>query len=378
MKIKLIATALTIVIITALIGGFTMAWFTDKDSTELAQFTAGTLKIEAGRINPPPGTLDDRWETVNIMPAEVVSSRQGTTPSGDPINLLRSDPYTVLVLDEGKNDKGFFSLGFDMDEDGNWLGRGGEIIVRFEDKISSYKSSIVLVVEDTWNDNWPLELADVYVSKDENGPWVYVGEARNDRGRPPQYYSNISVSVDEDEIDWFQYVKVIDKSDPRDPKAENMWDTHDGFDLNAIMVQQSEVVRWNPGDTDKIGYYVHNVGNKRAYVRGVITGRWEQKNEDGEWVPFVGEVEDVVEIELLSNNWYVKRVDGTDYYVYKNAIEPGEAVELYLNIHLKGEETKNEYQGKRYVLDASFDAIQVTNGAAESEWGFNPENHGAN
>ena len=120
------------------------------------------------------------------MPAEVVSSRQGTTPSGDPINLLRSDPYTVLVLDEGKNDKGFFSLGFDMDEDGNWLGRGGDIIVRFEDKILSYKSCFVLVVEDTWNDNWPLELADVYVSKDENGPWVYVGEARNDRGRPPQ------------------------------------------------------------------------------------------------------------------------------------------------------------------------------------------------
>jgi hypothetical protein len=40
-----------------------------------------------------------------------------------------------------------------------------------------------------------------------------------------------------------------------------------------------------------------------------------------------------------------------------------------LKVHLKGPETCNQYQGKRFMLTGTFDAIQTTHGApAQNSW----------
>ena len=380
MKMKLLTVAFTIILVTALIGGFTMAWFTDSDSVGPAQFTAGTLLIDSGPIYPDPGELDYRWEEVNIFPERVVFYEQGTTAKGSLVKSSRRNPNAVLTLEDGNTDRNFFSLGFYMDETMDltspnpdaWKGRGGEVIVKFAERISAYDNCLVLVVEDTWGD-WPEERAAVYVSKDgSDDSWVYVGDAINGLGTPQSYQT---FNVDECNIDWFQYVKVVDKTDPcKDEKAISIWgrDDNDAFDLNAIMVRNMELARWNPGDIDLIGYYVRNVGNKKAYVRGTFAGSWYEQNEAGQWVPYNGDT-NLVELEISEksrNDWELEKVGNTDYYVYQYELEPGEAVELYLHIYLKGPETNNDYQGKRYILKGEFDAVQTTHGARGELWGF--------
>ena len=133
MKMKLLTVAFTIILVTALIGGFTMAWFTDSDSVGPAQFTAGTLLIDSGPIYPDPGELDYRWEEVNIFPERVVFYEQGTTAKGSLVKSSRRNPNAVLTLEDGNTDRNFFSLGFYMDETMDltspnpdaWKGRGG-------------------------------------------------------------------------------------------------------------------------------------------------------------------------------------------------------------------------------------------------------------
>ncbi|NLM52322.1 MAG: hypothetical protein GX197_05825, partial [Firmicutes bacterium] len=173
-------------------------------------------------------------------------------------------------------------------------------------------------------------------------------------------------------IDWFQYVKVVDKTDPcKDEKAISIWgrDDNDAFDLNAIMVRNMELARWNPGDTDEIGYYVRNLGSKRAYVRGTFNGKWYEQDETGQWVEFEGDTS-LVEIEISDKSkgkW--EKVANTDYYIYQGELKPREVVELYFKIHLKGKETNNDYQGKRFILKGEFEAIQTTHNAIEDQWG---------
>ena len=48
MSKKVMLIALSIALVAALVGGATMAWFTDSDASGSVEFAAGTVLIEAG------------------------------------------------------------------------------------------------------------------------------------------------------------------------------------------------------------------------------------------------------------------------------------------------------------------------------------------
>ena len=145
---------------------------------------------------------------------------------------------------------------------------------------------------------------------------------------------------------------------------------------------------WNPGDCDKVKYNVKNIGNKKIHVRVKLSGSWQEYRQDGdplrwgwyEWTPPPGD--DVVTFSNCDNSW---NKDG-DYFYYKGAFEdnkfeyilyPNQEAELCLMVCLDGPNTTNEYQGKRYVIEATFDAIQTTHGASNDAavnggWGWTP------
>lgn len=139
-------------------------------------------------------------------------------------------------------------------------------------------------------------------------------------------------------------------------------DWHDGASID----------NWNPGDCYNKQFRVTNVGTKRIYLRGALTGAWQEKKNNN-WVAWSppADCPNPVEITLVdSQNW--QKLE--DHYYYKGfdkgVIEGGGAKQVILevNVCLKGSEVGNEFQGKRFILTAKFEAIQVTNGAVADQW----------
>ena len=136
MSKKVMLIALSIALVAALVGGATMAWFTDSDASGPVEFAAGTVQIEAGTVvAAPDAEIGYGWKLVNVFPEAVVSSAQGTIPNGDPVQGARSDVYVALTLGTGRSESNLFSLGYDIveyyGESGDpdtqqfWSGRGG-------------------------------------------------------------------------------------------------------------------------------------------------------------------------------------------------------------------------------------------------------------
>ncbi|MGI6703792.1 MAG: SipW-dependent-type signal peptide-containing protein [Clostridia bacterium] len=169
MKYKVLSSLTIIAATIALVGGATMAWFTDSADIPEASFTAGTVEIIAGQtVKAEGGDNIDYHEYLAefaAKPEKVVDSNQG--PAGaDEVKKIRSNPEAVLDYEKESIEQNFFSLGF-----------GGWIIVKFKEPIRS--GDTVVVVEDTWGPPYPVESAKVYVAESEDGPWHEVGTATN-------------------------------------------------------------------------------------------------------------------------------------------------------------------------------------------------------
>ncbi len=133
---------------------------------------------------------------------------------------------------------------------------------------------------------------------------------------------------------------------------------------------------WNPGDCAWARFDVTNVGTKDSYVRfSWAESEWQEYDDDADaWIPWcptdAGAVHtEVVDIELCESMADTGWIEDNGYFYYTNELAPGETVELCVRVCLKGPETCNLYQGKRYVLKGVFDAIQTTHDAPHHEWG---------
>ncbi|WP_192930269.1 SipW-dependent-type signal peptide-containing protein [Alkaliphilus pronyensis] len=379
MKNKIIFSVLTIVIAAAMIAGGTMAWFTSTADAGETTFTAGTVKIEADQVVNIPEEEVHEWTNDNIFPKWVVEAQQGQRYDGEDVVSLRSDPNAVLSLESGRNEKNFFSLGF-----------GGEIEVEFSHIIlAGEEFSVVTVVEDTWGRNhYPEEKADVYVSKNRED-WILIGTATN---QPSSQGNQITSTFTLPEtVDYAKFIKLIDVSEREDFKndqdiSDNDRNAADGYDVNAIYVKggyKDKDHNWNPGDTSTKKYNVENTGTKDIHVRAKLIGNWYQYNEETyqweEFTPDHGDKEiDVITITVCDDSdWFYD--EATDYYYYDGYLggtyqrEDNEVYESELCVEIKvdGEDTDNQYQGKRYVISTVFEAIQASNNAAaeDTTWG---------
>ena len=139
------------------------------------------------------------------------SFTQGLQKNGNPVDPLRSIESEAL----GASDGAFVSLGY-----------GGELIVGFDQSMSG---NLVLAVQEITTGAYPLETADVYVSTEPDGSWIYIGEATNEEG--------LGDGLTKFEVnDCYQYVRIIDTTDSSLHNA-----TSDGFDVDSLTAEYDEV-----------------------------------------------------------------------------------------------------------------------------------------
>lgn len=348
MKRRIVISVFTIIISVAVIAGGTMAWFTHSEDGGKTAFTAGTVSIEAGRIIDIEDS-DSYKKYSTFSPDKVIDVSQGKNRRGGSVAKDRS--YSDVVLDDSSD--AFFSLGF-----------GGYIIVEFESPV--YAPEIVIVTEITQG-AYPTESAEVYVSTSLEDDWKYVGTATNEGRKGNEKENKFDITG----IPYVKYVKVVDVTE-KDKFDENS--DADGFDVKSIQVKgyYAEEDNWNPGDKNLRIFEITNTGTKAIHLRGKFTGSWYEYDEDAEeWVIVDNLNANVVSFELHEDEHGWEKEGGWFYYkytipgTYPNN-EPS-SVNLKINVCLDGEKTNDDYQGKRYILNGSFEAIQASNGASKAK-----------
>jgi len=163
--------------------------------------------------------------TSDTCASVVEASTQGFLKNGSPVSLDRSNPESAL----GERDYSqgstvsFFSLGFE-----------GEIILSFDSLVGGMMS----VYEATNGTGYPLETAEVYVSRDGEN-WTFLGVADNLPQLDLGYVeSNFTLGK------CISYVKIIDTTNAT-PHANDA----DAFDLDAVCTSYScnEETAWGDG-----------------------------------------------------------------------------------------------------------------------------------
>lgn len=123
MKTKILLSVLAIGLSIALIGGATMAWFTDEDEVPAAEFTAGTVLVDADG----PNENMEAKEFENVNPGDCI------VVTWDIINKGTKDAEFRVKLDEdwisdiNENGKLFKKLQADLRKDDIRINNIGEL-----------------------------------------------------------------------------------------------------------------------------------------------------------------------------------------------------------------------------------------------------------
>lgn len=352
-NLKVLTGVTGLALAVALVGGSTMAWFTDSKPVAGAAFTAGTVKISAGRTvvadsGDPSGKY---YREIKVNPDGIVYHRGEWS-----VPVSRQNPSAILNPSTSAQDGDMCSLG----------GPGGYLIARLDCAEGALDQGDVLVVEDTWNGSQPayVETAEVWVSQDGDS-WTDAGPISN-RTDPKGNYHDCLVSCP---VSGVQFIKLTDTT-PETSKST------DGFDVDYLCGRQIvDETNWNPGDTNKIAYYVRNDGSKDISLRAKLTGKWVKKDGGDA----AGLSDSVITIPC-PDGW---TKDG-DYYYYTGSdglkgTAGGEtdeargwpsAAEMNLNVTLSGPDTDNAYQGMTYQITPTFEAIQASHQASGGSGGW--------
>jgi hypothetical protein len=168
----------------------------------------------------------------SIWVNEIVSFNQGLNNDGQIVSPLRSNPSHAIGQAQSSDTP-------TSEENSNYvsLGFGGEIVLKFSNPVKNIEGNDIILYETTFNNpncrRYP-EKVQVFVSQD-NCNWYYVGEACQDEG------------FDLGEMNWAQYIKIIDVS----PYGNfDPFGACDGYDIDGVEGIQKED---NPTPTTLIG-----------------------------------------------------------------------------------------------------------------------------
>jgi hypothetical protein len=181
----------------------------------------------------------------SIWVDEIVSFNQGLNNDGQVIGQLRSNPLHAIGQAQSSDTP-------TSEENANYvsLGFGGEIVLKFSDPVKNIEGNDIILYETTFNNpncrRYP-EKVQAFVSQD-NCNWYYVGEACQDG------------EFDLGEMNWAQYIKIIDVS----PYGNfEPFGVCDGYDIDGVEGIQKET---NPTPTTLIGGSAQKV---MSYTPGI-------------------------------------------------------------------------------------------------------------
>ncbi|NLB17598.1 MAG: hypothetical protein GX825_02410 [Syntrophomonadaceae bacterium] len=417
MNKKVMLIALSLALVAALVGGATMAWFTDSVVSDPVAFAAGTVLIEAGSSS---------------ITSQYFDPRDGVFVYG--VESGSGDLYEIDVLNEKENrifkGSGGYTypypngLAFDNINDRLYFAVNNQDLSYYDFSLDTVSSAGVLQHSGTnvcgatfgggyyWYipDNSPNlykvsfngngEIDSQELVAELGGSFTY-GDVAIDYKEGVIYGSGIEkyfiYDVTNEEywepggnatflqIAWGSVGLLYGHKGQREGvgSGHRNWYTIEpssgtttykftGENLYVDLASGSRSV-WNPGDCGWAKFIVKNVGTKNCNARFVMSGSWleyvvDEEGETGSWVPWDPEV-DVVEITLTEGNWE-KGPQG--YYYYNAILAPGETAELRLKVCLDGPSTGNEFQGKRFVLTGEFEAIQASHDASQEIWSWSP------
>jgi predicted ribosomally synthesized peptide with SipW-like signal peptide len=407
MSKKVMLISLSIALVAALVGGATMAWFTDSDASGPVEFAAGTVLIEAGSSS----IASQYFDAADGVFVYGVEGKSGDLYEIDVQNGLENK-----IFDNPKNYSGYYPNGLAFDEANDRL----YFAVNRKDLYFYDFSADALVKAGTF----PTSSRDVYGATFGGGYFWYIPNGTGDLYKisfdsDGKIAGSSSVTMTDDynlqfgdvviayadgiiygssTSFYFIYDTVNDIFNRVDTAGRDLqlaWGHngvlygHNTGSLNWYTVEPDtgspsyifegerayndlapgSTSYWNPGDCAWAKFNVKNVGTKKSYVRLNLEGYWQQKEEDGdgEWVSWTPPA-DMVTITPSGTSWE----EHGDYFYYTTALEPGHTAELSLRVCLSAE-AGNEFQGKRFVLTGIFEAIQTTHGASQEVWSWSPQ-----
>jgi len=118
MKTRILMSVLAIGLSIALIGGATMAWFTDEAGPVEATFTAGTVDIEMGDEVVWEGELEDNWNPGDTTPASINFKSLGSKQT-----YVRAKYVIDWIENDGEDDLPIENVTVDVNDD-DWIDGG--------------------------------------------------------------------------------------------------------------------------------------------------------------------------------------------------------------------------------------------------------------
>lgn len=409
MKKQLIMSVIILAIVAALIGGATMAWFSDVAVSDDVSFSAGTLLIEANSslIYGVEQTTGDLFE---IDPTTGIKHRIYETPnfSGTNINSPNGLAY------DNKNHRLYFAV-YDSDEDpaknsmlyfydfdgnhheaglvegivaGACYGRGYFWYIKNEtddlykvsfDPVNGEVDQVIPAYESFTDGEKTFRFGDVAMESFGN---MLYGSSLQSGSTSPEFfqvdlsngvYEPIAIGGSSSRLqlafgangvlyghsagtrEWYSIDTATGDA------TELTWSSGDKVFTDLASNWQNN---WNPGDCDIARFYVRNTGTKNSYIRF----KWYES-----FWGFEPEVLDVVSIEPCEPTWAVNPDAPDDGYLYyQGELSPNEEILLCIRICFSGDDAGDEYQGQVFTLKPVFEAIQTTHDASADpdEWGW--------
>ena len=413
---RAIFTAVTVmVLVAAMIGGATMAWFTDSDTSEPVTFTAGTLLVEAGTVSfygveaeSSPGEKNGIYEIL-AKDDKVTYNQIGTSQFKD-LNGAAFDRKNQRLYYANEKPKGQSSLYFYDLKTGVETLAGGNLV--YEDK-----KQLVWGATFGMGGYWYVDKGtdDLYrVSFKEDGTVAGIElYHENFTGDKNLQFGDLAMDMREgiiyastysNPLEYFTYnIHTREYSKVGGANALNLqlafgadgilyghntakrtWhridkDTGlktDFYTMPAGTVLLSDLAsnvqnNWNPGDSDKVRYVFENKGTKRMVLRFTPELGWEANPDFYEGSLDLENITvslcNTAQPNFNPEDWHHDRENNIFYY--SKILAPGEIVALCLNVHLDGEGTGNDYQSATLTMNGAVEAIQATHGAPKQAWG---------
>ena len=335
-----------VIIMAAMIGGTTFAWFTAKAEVPDNSFTAGTVHISSDRAAGVGKIITSHWNPGDATDVNLKVINEGTKSIyvRAVVEKLSLPSYLrVLVIYTGKTvqlltvEWNSFCKGF-TEADGSIVSgtfnAGYPSNVAYIDGIFSNLSNENWIKNNTVYRTWCLDRSETILKGTDYNVQVF------DPMCNPDWYNDVNTKTLWENIPWGKIVYIINadflnRGYTSTEMQDAIWHYTNAMDISgkALEIVNETEAKWNlPADNVEF-----------------LMGEGWTKGSDGYW-------------------YYMKPIPGS----YTAAALDLRTVWFNNKVHLIGSLTDNKYQGKVFTMNVRFEAVQSSNNAVRDVWPGSP------